>query len=65
MQQDGLSVDDVFSQCVFRKDEKDMVLKALRIVQPDYQPLLKLTTDDGYTSLVQDFYTQVPKTSFV
>ncbi|XP_062251942.1 DNA-directed RNA polymerase, mitochondrial [Platichthys flesus] len=58
MQQDGLSVDDVFSQCMFRQDEKDMVLKAIRIVQPDYQPCLKLTTNEGYTSLVQDFYTQ-------
>ncbi|KAG8003580.1 DNA-directed RNA polymerase [Nibea albiflora] len=38
MEEDGLSVDDVFSQCVFRQDERDMVLKAVHIVQPDYQP---------------------------
>lgn len=59
MEEDGLSVDDVFSQCVFRQDERDMVLKALRIVQPDYQPNLNVNASPCSSSLVQDFYTQV------
>ncbi|XP_019936903.2 DNA-directed RNA polymerase, mitochondrial [Paralichthys olivaceus] len=58
MQQHGLSVDDLWSQCVFRQDERDMVLKAIRVIHPDYQPCLKLSTNEGYTSLIQDFYTQ-------
>ncbi|KAF7655790.1 hypothetical protein LDENG_00050760 [Lucifuga dentata] len=58
MEEDGLSVDDLFSQCVFRQDERDMVLKALQIVKPNYQPSLNLTTSHCPPSLVQDFYTQ-------
>ena len=64
MEDDGLSVDDLFSQCVFRQDERDMVLKAIRIIQPDYEPGLNLTADQCYSSLVQDFYTQVAQASF-
>uniref|UniRef100_A0A8P4KTD6 DNA-directed RNA polymerase n=1 Tax=Dicentrarchus labrax TaxID=13489 RepID=A0A8P4KTD6_DICLA len=32
MEKNGVSVDDVFSQCVFQQDEGDMVLKAVRSV---------------------------------
>lgn len=64
MEKDGLSVDDVFSQCVFRQDERDMVLKALHIVQPDYQPGFNTTTSQGSSSLVQDFYMQVTQANF-
>uniref|UniRef100_A0A3Q3N908 DNA-directed RNA polymerase n=1 Tax=Mastacembelus armatus TaxID=205130 RepID=A0A3Q3N908_9TELE len=58
MEEDNLSVDDLFSQCVFRQDERDMVLKAVRIVQPEYQPKVTLTASQCSTSLIQDFYTQ-------
>nr|XP_020487707.1 DNA-directed RNA polymerase, mitochondrial [Labrus bergylta] len=58
MEEDCLSVDDLFSQCVFRQDERDMVLKAVHIVQPDYQPKLKPTTSDCFSPLVQDYYIQ-------
>uniref|UniRef100_A0A8C9Z114 DNA-directed RNA polymerase n=1 Tax=Sander lucioperca TaxID=283035 RepID=A0A8C9Z114_SANLU len=67
MEEDGLSVDDLFSQCVFRQDERDMVLKAVHIVQPDYQPILNTNTNQCSSSLVKDFYTQVlqyPKLDF-
>ncbi|KAM3876120.1 DNA-directed RNA polymerase, mitochondrial [Diretmus argenteus] len=59
MGEHGLSLDDLFSQGVFRQDERDMVLKAVRTVQPDYQPSAKVTTTTYCSSpLVQDFYTQ-------
>ncbi|XP_071343586.1 DNA-directed RNA polymerase, mitochondrial [Trachinotus anak] len=58
MEEDGLSVDDLFNQCVFRQDERDMVLKAIHVIQPDYQPRLNLTTSQCSSSLVQDFYSQ-------
>ncbi|XP_047444012.1 DNA-directed RNA polymerase, mitochondrial [Mugil cephalus] len=57
MTKDGLSIDDLFSQCVFREDERDMLLRAIRIVNPDYQPSIHAPTNQ-YPSLVQDFYTQ-------
>uniref|UniRef100_UPI0037E77CFC DNA-directed RNA polymerase, mitochondrial n=1 Tax=Semicossyphus pulcher TaxID=241346 RepID=UPI0037E77CFC len=58
MEEDGLSVDDIFSQCVFRQDERDMVLNAIHIVRPDYQPSLNETTSESYSPLVKDYYTQ-------
>lgn len=59
MEEDGLSADDLFSQCVFRQDERDMVLKAVHLVQPDYKPRLHASAAQC-PSLVQEFYTQVP-----
>lgn len=63
MEENGLSVDDVFSKCVFRQDERDMVLKAVQIVQPDYQPNLNVTTNQCSSLLVEDFYIQVLQAS--
>uniref|UniRef100_A0AAQ4NS14 DNA-directed RNA polymerase n=1 Tax=Gasterosteus aculeatus aculeatus TaxID=481459 RepID=A0AAQ4NS14_GASAC len=57
MEEDGLSADDLFSQCVFRQDERDMVLKAVHLVQPDYKPRLHARAAQC-PSLVQEFYTQ-------
>ncbi|CAJ1060263.1 DNA-directed RNA polymerase%2C mitochondrial [Xyrichtys novacula] len=58
MMEDGLTVDDVFSKCVFHQDERDMVLKAVHLVQPDYQPNLHNTANECYPPLVIDYYTQ-------
>ncbi|KAF3834971.1 hypothetical protein F7725_027529, partial [Dissostichus mawsoni] len=58
MEEEGLSLDDVFRKGVFRQDERDMVLKAVQIVQPDYQPSLKTDTEQCSSSLVHDYYTQ-------
>lgn len=54
-----MSVDDVFSQNVFQKDERDMVLKAVHVVQPDYQPSQAQALSQCFSPLVQNFYTQV------
>ncbi|XP_061635358.1 DNA-directed RNA polymerase, mitochondrial isoform X2 [Phyllopteryx taeniolatus] len=69
MEEDGFSVDDVFSQCVFQLDEREMALKAVRIIHPDYQPASNHTTSQSPSSLVQDLYTkrdnhQYPKLDF-
>ncbi|XP_068447589.1 DNA-directed RNA polymerase, mitochondrial isoform X2 [Clinocottus analis] len=58
MEKDGLSLDDLFSQCVFRQDERDMVLKAVRVVQPDYRPGLNASPTPRFSPLVHDLYTQ-------
>lgn len=58
MEEDGLSVDDLFSQSVFRQDERDMVLNAIHVVQPKYQPALSTNGDQRYPSLVDNYYTQ-------
>lgn len=59
MEKDGLSVDDVFGQNVFQKDERDMALKAVHIVQPDYQPSQAEALSQCSSPLVHNFYTQV------
>lgn len=59
MEEEGFSLDDVFRKGVFRQDERDMVLKAVQIVQPDYQPSLKTDTEQCSSSLVHNYYTQV------
>ncbi|CAG5864809.1 unnamed protein product [Menidia menidia] len=58
MEEDGLSVDSLFSSCVFRQDERDMVLKAIRAVHPDYQPRPAPHASHSSSPLVHDFYTQ-------
>ncbi|XP_036442362.1 DNA-directed RNA polymerase, mitochondrial [Colossoma macropomum] len=58
MEEDGLSVDDVFRQCVFRQDERDMVLKAVRTVRPDYEPSETAENPLCSLPLVKDYYTQ-------
>ncbi|KAL6107719.1 polrmt [Pungitius sinensis] len=57
MEEDGLSVDDLLSRCVFRQDERDMVLKAVRGARPDYEPRLRAGAAQC-PSLVQEFYAQ-------
>lgn len=59
MEKDGLSIDDVFNQCVFWQDERDMVLRAVHIVQPDYRPSLNANTNQSSPALVQGYYLQV------
>uniref|UniRef100_A0A3B3WWZ9 DNA-directed RNA polymerase n=1 Tax=Poecilia mexicana TaxID=48701 RepID=A0A3B3WWZ9_9TELE len=57
MKKDGLSVDDLFRECVFRQDERDMLLKAVQTVRPDYEPSLTLNASQSSSPLVKDFYT--------
>ncbi|XP_023141143.2 DNA-directed RNA polymerase, mitochondrial [Amphiprion ocellaris] len=58
MEDDSLSVDDLFSQCAFRQDERDMLLKAIHVVKPDFQPSDSQQTSHSCPSLVQDYYAQ-------
>ncbi|XP_068599627.1 DNA-directed RNA polymerase, mitochondrial [Brachionichthys hirsutus] len=58
MKNNGMSVHDVFSQCVFRQDERKLVLKAVRIVLPNFQPHPNVTKHPSFSLLVQDFYTK-------
>lgn len=60
MEEEGLCPDDVFRQCLFRQNERDMVLKAVRIIKPDYEPPPATQNPLCSLPLVKDFYTQVP-----
>ncbi|MCI4383510.1 hypothetical protein PGIGA_G00027250 [Pangasianodon gigas] len=64
MAESGLCLDDMFRQCVFRQDERDMVLKAIRTVQPDYEPHTPTERPHCSLPLVESFYTQREETSY-
>uniref|UniRef100_A0A8C5UE85 DNA-directed RNA polymerase n=1 Tax=Malurus cyaneus samueli TaxID=2593467 RepID=A0A8C5UE85_9PASS len=59
---DGFHVDELFQKCLFEKDEKEMVLWAIRTVQPNYQLPPPPSPQICKSSLLQDFYarTMVP-----
>uniref|UniRef100_A0A6Q2YNN7 DNA-directed RNA polymerase n=1 Tax=Esox lucius TaxID=8010 RepID=A0A6Q2YNN7_ESOLU len=58
IQWDGLSVDELFRHCVFRQDERDMVLKAIHTLKPDFQPSIKPILHTCSSPLVKDIYTE-------
>ncbi|XP_077463991.1 DNA-directed RNA polymerase, mitochondrial [Stigmatopora argus] len=69
MTRHGLSLDDIFTKCVFQLDERDMVLKAVHVIQPDYQPPSRVNISQNPLPLVEEFYTkrddhQYPKLNF-
>ncbi|MBN3323041.1 RPOM protein, partial [Atractosteus spatula] len=69
LEEDGFSLEALFRKCVFREDEHEMVLKAVQVVQPDFQPHVPTDTKICSSPLVQDFYTkrelaQYPKLDF-
>ncbi|XP_053490476.1 DNA-directed RNA polymerase, mitochondrial [Ictalurus furcatus] len=64
MAESGLHLDDMFRQCVFRQDERDMVLKAIRTVQFDYEPHTPSEQPRCSLPLVENFYTEREETSY-
>ncbi|KAJ3598921.1 hypothetical protein NHX12_032884 [Muraenolepis orangiensis] len=60
MESEKLSLDDLFSKLVFRQDERDMVMKAVHSVRPDYRPVSNddLGATGCHPALVRDFYLQ-------
>ncbi|CAB1331493.1 unnamed protein product [Coregonus sp. 'balchen'] len=58
MKEDGLRVEELFSLCVFRQDERDMVLRAINTVEPDFQPSINTVLHTCSSPLVKDFYTE-------
>ncbi|RLV88169.1 hypothetical protein DV515_00015566, partial [Chloebia gouldiae] len=54
----GFHVDDLFQKCLFEEDEKEMVLWAIRTVQPNYQLPPPPSPKICKSSLLQDFYSR-------
>ncbi|XP_077331751.1 DNA-directed RNA polymerase, mitochondrial isoform X2 [Lithobates pipiens] len=59
MEEDGLSVDQLFQNLTYRVDERQMVLKAIRRVRPDFTPppRTEVVLD---SPLVKNFYKHSP-----
>ncbi|XP_030919155.1 DNA-directed RNA polymerase, mitochondrial isoform X4 [Geospiza fortis] len=54
----GFHVDELFQKCLFEEDEKEMVLRAIRTVQPNYQLPPPPSPRISKSSLLQDFYSR-------
>ncbi|NWV72415.1 RPOM protein, partial [Malurus elegans] len=61
---DGFHVDELFQKCLFEKDEKEMVLWAIRTVQPNYQLPPPPSPQICKSSLLQDFYARETMVSY-
>ncbi|XP_043909827.1 DNA-directed RNA polymerase, mitochondrial [Protopterus annectens] len=58
LKEDGFRVDALFQQCIFREDEREMVLAAIQKVHTDYHPPSMLTCEPCTSPLVKEFYTK-------
>ncbi|NXA55680.1 RPOM protein, partial [Nothocercus julius] len=58
LKNDGFHVDELFQKCLFEEDEKEMVLKAIRMIQPNYELPPPRSPETCQSSLLQDFYSK-------
>ncbi|KFP31270.1 hypothetical protein N325_03971, partial [Colius striatus] len=64
MKINGFEMDDLFQKCLFEEDEKENVLKAIRIVHPDYQLPPPPSPQICKSSLLPDFYSKERMVSY-
>ncbi|KFQ39060.1 hypothetical protein N332_09746, partial [Mesitornis unicolor] len=64
LESNGFHVDELFQKCLFEEDEKEMMLKAIRTVQPDYQLPPPPSPQTCKSSLLQDFYSKEKTVSY-
>ncbi|NXH68126.1 RPOM protein, partial [Hydrobates tethys] len=64
LKNDGFHVDELFQKCLFEEDEKEKVLRAIRIVQPKYQLPLPPRPQTCKSSLLQGFYSKEKAVSY-
>ncbi|NXO73648.1 RPOM protein, partial [Phainopepla nitens] len=60
----GFHVDELFQKCLFEENEKEMVLWAIRTVQPNYQLPPPPSPEICKSSLLQDFYSRETMVSY-
>lgn len=54
-------MDELFQKCLFEGDEKETVLRAIRIVQPDYQLPPAPKPQTCKSALLDNFYSKVSR----
>ncbi|KFV49928.1 hypothetical protein N328_07832, partial [Gavia stellata] len=64
LKNDGFHVDELFQKCLFEEDEKEKVLRAIRIVQPNYQLPPPPNPQTCKSSLLWDFYSKKKMVSY-
>ncbi|XP_025938080.1 DNA-directed RNA polymerase, mitochondrial [Apteryx rowi] len=58
LKNDGFHVDDLFQKCLFEEDEKEKVLRAIRMIQPNYQLPPPPNPETCQSALLRDFYSR-------
>ncbi|NWJ07305.1 RPOM protein, partial [Crypturellus undulatus] len=64
LKNDGFRVDELFQKCLFEEDEKEMVLRAIRMILPDYELPPPPNTETCKSSLLQNFYSKERNVSY-
>ncbi|NXW07556.1 RPOM protein, partial [Fregetta grallaria] len=64
LKKNGFHVDELFQKCLFEEDEKEKVLRAIRVVQPNYQLPPPPNPQTCKSSLLQDFYSKEKMVSY-
>ncbi|XP_065601949.1 DNA-directed RNA polymerase, mitochondrial isoform X1 [Cyrtonyx montezumae] len=64
LKKEGFHVDDLFQKCLFEGNEKEMVLKAIRIIQPDYQLPPPPKPEICKSALLKNFYSKKKVVSY-
>ncbi|NXS51508.1 RPOM protein, partial [Brachypteracias leptosomus] len=64
LKNDGFHLDELFQKCLFEDDEKEKVLKAIRIVEPNYQLPPPPKPQTCKSSLLRDFYSKEEGVSY-
>ncbi|XP_069784269.1 DNA-directed RNA polymerase, mitochondrial isoform X2 [Narcine bancroftii] len=59
LEENGFKLQDLFKTCVFRKDERKMVMKAIRVVNPNFQLLSESEGAICQSPLVTHFYSEI------
>ncbi|XP_032902410.1 DNA-directed RNA polymerase, mitochondrial [Amblyraja radiata] len=59
LEENGFQTQNIFKTCIFHKDEREMVTKAIRVVNPNFQPLSEPEAAICQSPLVSRFYAEV------
>uniref|UniRef100_A0A8C3HAX3 DNA-directed RNA polymerase n=1 Tax=Chrysemys picta bellii TaxID=8478 RepID=A0A8C3HAX3_CHRPI len=63
LEEDGFSLDELFED-VYEEDEREMVLKAVRIIKPNFHPLPQPCSEICTSPLLRDFYSKEEPVSY-
>uniref|UniRef100_A0A674IWT7 DNA-directed RNA polymerase n=1 Tax=Terrapene triunguis TaxID=2587831 RepID=A0A674IWT7_9SAUR len=64
LEEDGFKLDELFKDVVYEEDEREMVLKAVRIIEPNFHPLSQPCSEICTSPLLRDFYSKEKPVSY-
>ncbi|GCC30583.1 hypothetical protein chiPu_0009034 [Chiloscyllium punctatum] len=59
LKEDGFTIQDLFKNCVFHKDEREMIMKAIWAVDPEFQLQPEPEVEICQSPLVKHFYSKI------